>query len=386
MTATPPRFDLVVVGGGVVGLAHAYHALRRGLAVAVVDHAEAVVGSSVQNFGHACITAQSGPARDYARRGRAHWLRLADEAGFWAATTGTHCVLRGPLELAVAQEFVSACEPGEAQLLDREELLARVPVAETDVLGGMFLPEDLQVDPREAVPAVARWLEARGVRFFWRTAALGFAPGAVRTSRGPLRAERVVVAVNHDVDRLFPELAERDGLRRCALHMLRVEAPGARPLPTPVFTGWSLARYSRFAALPSAKELARSLAAAHPDAARHDLHLMATPQRDGSIVLGDTHRRATSPAPFQSEAGFDLLLDYGRELLGSARLRVVERWQGVYCAGSAGEFLVAEPLPDVHVATVATGIGMTTGLGLAETVVDRIFPRAAAQPRSESTV
>lgn len=356
-----------------VGLAHAYHALRRGLSVTVVDYAARAVGSSVQNFGHACITAQSGTALHYARRGRPHWLRLAREAGFWAKESGTHCVLRGPLELAVAHEFCAASEPGEAQLLSRDELLARVPVAGTDVTGGMFLPNDLQVDPRDAVPAIARWLEARGVRFLWRTSAITVEPGLVRTSRGSVRADDIVVAVNHEVDRFFPELADRYGLRRCALHMLRVAPQRPLSLPTPVFTGWSLARYSRFAALPSTAELARSLAEAHPVAARHDLHLMAAPQPDGSILLGDTHRAAASIEPFQSEEGFDLLLQHGRELFGAAELDVLERWQGVYCSGSAGDFLVEEPLPGVHVATVATGIGMTTGLGLAEVVVDRIF-------------
>ena len=47
------RFDVVVVGAGIVGLAHAYHALQQGMTVAEVDHADAVAGASVQNFGHA---------------------------------------------------------------------------------------------------------------------------------------------------------------------------------------------------------------------------------------------------------------------------------------------------------------------------------------------
>lgn len=84
------RYDVVVVGAGIVGLAHAYHARTRGLSVAVIDHADRVAGASVQNFGHACITAQSGVARDYARAGREHWLDLARKAGFWSAESGTY--------------------------------------------------------------------------------------------------------------------------------------------------------------------------------------------------------------------------------------------------------------------------------------------------------
>jgi glycine/D-amino acid oxidase-like deaminating enzyme len=74
---------------------------------------------------------------------------------------------------------------------------------------------------------------------------------------------------------------------------------------------------------------------------------------------------------FQDEEGFDLLLRLGRDLLGRDDLRVLERWQGTYATAPGREFLVAEPAPGVHVAVVTTGIGMTTGLGLAADVLDR---------------
>ena len=162
-------YDVVVVGAGIVGLAHAYHAHQRGLSVAVVDHADGVVGASVQNFGHACITAQSGVARDYARNGRQHWLDLSRKAGFWSAESGTFCIARHDDELAVMDEFAATREDGEVRLLSREQILERIPVVPTGVTGGMYLPNDLQVDPRTAAPSIARWLESEGVDFHWRS-------------------------------------------------------------------------------------------------------------------------------------------------------------------------------------------------------------------------
>lgn len=206
------RYDVVVVGAGIVGLAHAYHARNRGLSVAVIDHADRVAGASVQNFGHACITAQSGVARDYARAGREHWLDLARKAGFWSAESGTYCVARHDDELAVMTEFADVRGPAEVELLSRDRILGALPiVGERVVGGGMYMADDLQVNPREATPAIAQWLEASGVDFFWRTAATGFGTGIVHTSRGDLRAGTVFVTVNYDIDRLFPEPAERGG-------------------------------------------------------------------------------------------------------------------------------------------------------------------------------
>lgn len=370
-------FDVVVVGAGIVGLAHAYHAYRRGLRVAVVDHAGGVVGASVQNFGHACITAQSGAAFDYARAGRRHWLDLSRLAGFWSATAGTYCVARHEDELQVMREFVSRRAAGDVQLLNRPEILDRVPVKDSRAIGGMYLPNDLQVDPRTAAPSIAHWLESVGAQFYWRTAATGFDEGVVHTSRGSLCAGTTFITVNHDIDRLFPELAERDALVRCRLQMLRARLPLEFQLPAPLFTGWSLLRYAGFEGLPSVAAVAQRLRAEHPDYVAIDLHQMYTPQPDGSVLIGDTHVREVDAPAFQSELGFDVLLEESRKLFGVNDIDVSERWQGVYCSAPASEFLIEEVLERTHVVTVTTGIGMTTSMGLALSNVQRAFAPAA---------
>lgn len=372
------EYDVVVVGAGIVGLAHAYHARERGLSVAVLDHADGVVGASVQNFGHACITAQSGIARDYALQGRQHWLELSRRAGFWSRESGTYCVARHDDELAVMHEFAGTRPAGEVDLLDRGQILQRLPVVGDGVTGGMYLPNDLQVDPRDAAPSIARWLAASGVDFHWCTAASAFEPGVVHTSRGPLRAGTTFVTVNYDIDRLFPELAERDGLLRCRLHMLRARIPLPFSLPAPLFTGWSLLRYSGFENLPSTAAVAERLHAAHPDYLAIDLHQMYTPQPDGSLLIGDTHYRDRAAPPFQSEEGFAVLLEETRKMFGVNEIDISERWQGVYSSAPNQEFLIEEPIERTHIVTVTTGIGMTTSMGLAQDSVANAFTRDTA--------
>ncbi len=364
---TDDHVDVLVVGAGIVGLGIAYEAMLRGARVAVVDRAAGIVGASVRNFGHACITPQTGEAARYAQEARRRWTTLAPLAGFTARERGAHVVARRAEELAVLEEHRST--GADLRLLDAAAIADAVPVDAATAVGGAHLPQDLQVDPREAAPAIAAWLATQGVQFHWRTAALGIETGAVRTARGDLTADRIVVCTNHDVDQLFPALAEAAEVVRCRLHMLRAAIPLAFPLATPLLTGWSLLRYSGFAGMPSAGALRTALAEALPEGIRWDLNQMYTSPPDGSVIVGDTHEREADAPPFQDEDGFRLLLAETERLFG-APVRVLDRWQGVYASSPRQEFLVERPVPGVDVVTVTTGIGMTTGLGLAPFVLD----------------
>lgn len=369
MTSHQP-VDLVVVGAGIVGLAHAVDAVRRGLSVAVVERDERAVGASVRNFGHGCFTAQDGDALRYAMAARTAWLSLAEEAGLWLSEGGTVVVARADDEYAVLEEF-GAARDGQVVLLDAREVAERVPVG-PGVVGGAWLPMDVRVDPRHAVHAIAAWLARQGVRFHWATSAHLVEPDAVLTGRGRIEAGRVVVAVGHHVDRHFPDLAERSGLRRCALHMLRVADPHGRRVDPAVLSGFSLLRYASFTACPTGPALRTRLESEHPALTGIGLNLMFTQRPDGDLIIGDTHAYGGTFDPFKDDDLDRHVLDETARLLGAGRLTVRERWRGVY-ASAPGPFLVAAPMPGVRVVSVTSGIGMTTALGLAPEVLDDLL-------------
>lgn len=364
-------WDLVVVGSGIVGLGHALAAADRGLRVAVIDAASDIVGASIRNFGHVGTSVQTGLARDFAERAREIWLRLRTEVGIDVAEYGTWIPARAADEMAVLEHLAAT---DDARLLSRDEVARVSPI--TGAIGGVHLPRDLQVDPRVAAPRLAGHLAGRGIRFLMREAVVRVEPGRVLTSRREIEADAVVVATGHDVDRLFPFLAERRNVRRCGLDMLRVSAPLSRPLPGPVLTAWSMLRYPALAEAPATEALRERLHSERPDMAALDVNQMYTQAADGSLLVGDTHYRGTVIAPFQNELAFDVLLDEAATLFGlSERPRVIERWQGVYAQGDE-PFLVETPGDGIRVVSVTSGIGMTTGLGLAERVIDDLIDAA----------
>ncbi|MFE2558385.1 TIGR03364 family FAD-dependent oxidoreductase [Streptomyces sp. NPDC059352] len=370
---TAVHSDVVIVGAGIVGLAHAYEAVRRGLSVTVVERDWEPVGASVRNFGHCCITAQHGELLDIAYRSRAGWLRGAESTGMWAKEAGAYVVARSVTELAVLEELCA--ERGDDAVRMRTAGQIRktlgAPAGHGGIVGGAFLPDDLRVNPRTAAPALAEWLSEQSLaRVLWGTSVIGVEAGIVHTTRGPVRGDRILVCVGHDLDRLFPEAAEDHGIRRCRLNMARVVAPDGFRTDAAVLTGTSMLRYDGFTAQPSAIPLRDETEAHSKELMDIGANVMLTRLPDGSLIVGDSHHYGATAPPFLDERVSTLLIESIAGLLGVERLDVVERWQGVYASSARGPLLVRDLAPGVRALSVTSGIGMTLSFGLAAATFD----------------
>jgi len=142
-------------------------------------------------------------------------------------------------------------------------------------------------------------------------------------------------------------------------------------LGLPLLTGSSMLRYSAFADAPSLRDVRRRFETDHPEIIERDINQMYTERPDGTLIVGDTHVKGMTIAPFQDEKGFDLLTRLGEDLFDRP-FRIRQRWQGVY-ATAPQSFLRVAPADGIRVVSVTSGIGMTTGLGLAASVITELF-------------
>jgi FAD dependent oxidoreductase TIGR03364 len=387
----PPKADLVVVGAGAVGLAHAAEGAARGLSVLVVERDPRPLGASVRRDGHAAVTTQDGIALACALATREKWLKLGREAGFWVRQTGSVAVARTDAELAVLDDLV-AMRDGDAVLLDPAGVRERAGLACDGVVGGAFLPLDVRLEPRESVPALAAWLADRpGVDVAWSTTVHTLEAGSgctlVRTSGGEVIAKRVVVAVGHEVDRFFPGVAAESSLHRVRRQALRLSAPGegsALGGAPAVLGGTALLHHAAFAPSPALADVRERLRTRSPEVLDAGVNLAFTRLVDGTVVVGSA-RTPAGAGPFRSEAADVALLREAALLLGDG-LEVLERWSvtdleapgplrspGRGGAGAlGGPFVVGEPLPGVRAVSVLDGLGTTTAHGLAARVLDAL--------------
>ena len=207
--------DIVIVGGGVVGLCTALFLARHGRDVAVIDQGRSSAMASGGNAGslHAQLLSfdhdGSGGALSAAARtlplqrdAIALWRVLEREldADFEMKVTGGLMVAGTRQDLAflaskirVEQQQGVACD-----LIDAEALRALEPALDPGLLGAAYCPEEGKINPLVATDAIARAAEQAGARIMPMTGlrAIGRRDDGFRleTTNGTWRAGKVVNA------------------------------------------------------------------------------------------------------------------------------------------------------------------------------------------------
>ena len=369
------RYDLAVVGAGILGLATALAAARRGLRVVVFDRDAQANGASVRNFGFVTVSGhERGAMWARACRSALVWREVAAAAGIGVAHEGVWITARRPESVAVLEAFVASDMGAGCRLLTPAAARRRWPeLIAPQLLAVLESTAELRVESREAIPRLAQWLgTAHGVTFMRDTVVQAIEMPRVRTSRGAVRAARVAVCPGDDFSGLYPERLARHALTRCKLQMLRLADPGFR-LPATVMSDLGLGRYRGFADLGAAAPLKARLAAEQPEHLANGVHLIVVQSTDGSLVVGDSHHYATTPDPFSRQEIDALILAEFRAALGFEPPPTVERWVGTYASSAESPVLIDAPEQSVRIAIVTSGAGASTGFAIGEELVESLF-------------
>lgn len=370
----PDHFDLIVVGAGIVGLAHAYTAAQRGLKVCVVERDAACIGASIRNFGFITITGQApGDTWRRAMHSRDVWQGIAPYAGIDIVHRNLWLAAYRPEAHDVLEAFMRTPMGEACELLDAADAQAKAPALNlSDACSVLYSPHELRVESRTAIGLLARWLaEAHGVTFRFGEAVLEVETPRVRTSRGTLHAERVAVCTNTDLHGLFADRIAAHELTLCRLQMLRVKPEAGFQLPGSVMMDLSLVRYEGYSTLPEAAALRARLQQEEAASLEHGIHLIVVQSADGSLVVGDSHHYGDAPEPFAMEEVDQLILRHLRSTLNLEAARVTERWTGVYPSSKTTPCVIDAPDDATRLVIVTSGSGASTGFGIAHDVFEK---------------
>ena len=367
------RQDVSIVGAGIVGLAHAYSAARRGHRVTVFERGEQAQGASIRNFGMVWPIGQpAGKAHEIAMKSRKVWLELARQAGLWVKPCGSIHLAHRQDEWAVLEEFASvAPDLGyPCELLTRDQVLKHTAGANPEgLIGGLHSTTELGVDPRLALRDLPAWLAHRwDVHFQFGATITEIEPHLAHGADGRKWSfDTLIVCTGADFETLFPELLRASGLKRCKLQMLKTTPqPAAWNLGPHLASGLTLRHYANFDVAPSLKALKNRIASENPELDRYGIHVMASQNQAGEIILGDSHEYDSNIEPFDKVRIDELILRELAQVITLPDWHITARWHGIYAKGEGQPVFEAEPLPNVLIRTGTGGAGMTMSFGLAE--------------------
>jgi len=199
----PQRADVVVVGGGIIGVSTAYHLARRGLAVTLCEKGTIGAEQSSRNWGF-CRSQNRDPAEiplmlESLRQWRGLDAELGEDTGF--RQSGILYVAKTPQKMAAFERWYELGRQYQldTRLLTADEAAELLPGSSERWLGALYTPTDGRAEPTKAAPAIARGLRRAGGAVVTHCAVRGYETSggkvsAVVTERGRIETSALVVA------------------------------------------------------------------------------------------------------------------------------------------------------------------------------------------------
>ncbi|MFJ1895437.1 MULTISPECIES: glycine oxidase ThiO [unclassified Streptomyces] len=363
--------EVLVIGGGVIGLVTAWRAAQRGLAVAVVDPDPGGGAARVAAGMLAAVTELHYGEEMLLGLNVASAARYPAFAAELEAASGQDIGFRACGTLAVAldtddrahlrelHELQRRCGL-ESQWLTGRECRRLEPMLAPGVRGGLRVDGDHQVDPRRLSAALLTACERAGVVFHRQraerlTVVRDRATGAVLDDGTELSADQVVLAAGSLSGRLsgVPEHV-RPPVRPVKGQVLRLTVPTA---------------YAPF--------LSRTVRAVVRGS-----HLYLVPRENGELVVGATSEEMGWDTTVTAGGVYELLRDAHELVPGITELPLTETRAGLRPASPDNAPLLGRTaLPGLHLATGhhRNGVLLTpvTGDAMARLLADGELPEVA---------
>lgn len=354
-------WDVVVVGAGIVGAACAAECASRGLRTAIVESREIGGGATGAGMGHIVVMDDSPAQMALTRYSQGLWQQLSGRlpASVEYEACGTLWVASDDEEMqAVLRRHAAYAAAGVATEILDSRMLAEAEPHLRPMAGALLAPSDAVLYP----PCAAEFLigEARrwGARLYAPRVVVAAREGRVLLEDGAeLRAPHIVNAGGADAVKLLPELP----IRKRKGHLVITDRyPG-------------LVRHQLV-------ELGY-LKSAHSTAA-DSVAFNVQPRRTGQILIGSSRQYGAEDSAVDQTILAAMIERTRAYLPVAGELAALRVWTG-FRAATPDKLPLIGPWPEdetVYLAAGHEGLGITTSLGTARLLADRLTGRPAEIP------
>jgi len=380
-------YDLIVVGGGVLGAFHAYHALEAGLKVAILEKDKAPQEATTRNFGQVVPSGMDSKWQTYGRESLKIYNSIQAKFDVTVRNNGSVYLASNQEEQQLIEELFSINQSNgyASELLSKEACLAKYPGLRRDyVVGGLFFPEEVTVEPKTMIHRLLEFLiHEKGLAYFPSHQVVSCSNTGngvwLETAAGnKFNGEKVIICNGRDFKTLYPEIFTESDLEVTKLQMMLTK-PQSKSylLPGSILTGLSIRRYEAFHECPSFTEI-KSREPKDSLEKKWGVHILFKQATDGSVILGDSHEYAD--AKDSDDLGYDLNMDIDQFMIDEAKkiidlptYEIAHRWFGVYSQCKTKDIFQQTIDEHIHVVTGIGGKGMTGSAGFSKEHIEQLF-------------
>ena len=353
---TSPVYDVVIIGGGIVGAACAAECANAGLSVAIVEAKMIGGGATAAGMGHLTVMDDSEAQFALTRYSQLLWDEISDElpcevehdacGTIWVAADEEEM-----LEVERKQKFYS--ERGvPVEVLDTQSLRQAEPNLRDGLVGGLRVPGDSVIYP----PCAAQYFANHAKVFIDPVSEI--TRDGVRLRGGSNISAGVIV---NAAGSWSPNLTARLKVKKRKGHLLITD------------------RYPRF--LRHQLVELGYLKSAHSSTAE-SVAFNIQPRKTGQLLIGSSRQFEVEDSTIDNSILTRMLARAMEFLPGLGRLSALRAWTG-FRAATPDKLPLIGPAGEnerLYLATGPEGLGITTSLATAKLLVDQIVNRTPAIP------
>ena len=380
------RYDVAIVGGGILGTFHAYHALELGLEVCLLEKDAYPQGATTQNFGQVVPSGMNSKWQKLGRESLRIYTDIQSQFDISIRQNGTVYLASNEEEeqLLVELRAINNNNDYASRMLTKGECLDRYPGLRKEyVKAGLFFPDEVTVEPRTMIHRLQEYLTSqKGLTMKTHFTAVSCERNGdwtrVRsTGNEAVLAKKIIICNGSDFKNLYPEVFAQSDLEVSKLQMMQTKPQKNYSLKGSILTGWSIRRYEAFHECPSFDQVKQNEPADSLQK-KWGVHILFKQAMDGSVILGDSHQYADVDK--MEDLGYDLDMDIDHFMLEEAKkimelptYEIQRRWYGMYSQCKTSDIFQKTIDENIHIVTGIGGKGMTGSAGFAKKNIATIF-------------
>ncbi len=380
------HYDVIVIGAGILGTFHAYHAAELGKKVLLLEKDPFPVHATVRNFGQVVPSGMSSDWFQFGVYSTHLYKTIQSEFDIAIREKGSVYIASDSDEQKLIHELKQRMDERnyEAHLLSKAQCLEKWPALKSAYcLEGLFFPQEVSAEPESTIHRLLIYISRKfsALQYQPDTAVLScdIVEGIVKIStdtHDKFTADKVIICNGSEFKLLFSDLFRKSGIVISKLHMLRSAPLPKLALEGNILTGLTIRRYESFEECPSFLTL--QTPPALQELRQWGIHILFKKAIDGSVILGDSHEYTDVNQP--EKLGFEinqhinnLMLAEAARIIDMESFQVASSWAGYYSQHPEKDIVEIDIDDKIHIRTAIGGKGMTSSAGYAQKSIERIF-------------